>query len=160
MCVYAHADTPSCHGPTAALEPVCQNPPYSKGREVHWKTMDIAPEIFVCTLKNSFMPEVVLSYHRHLWCVNICNSLIPPHPATNHMEWLFRTWNSSPPQPGLYQPSPFKNLSPELSLFRVPRHTFLRFSEELPSTAATQIKGNSSVIQIFLIEDRSSLQIL
>lgn len=127
------------------------NSPLFWGERSSLRTMDIAPEIFVCTLK-FFVPEVVPSYHHYLWHVNICNSLIPPCPAKSPMEWYFRAWSSSFSQPGLYQVSPFKNLSPELWIFRVSRHTFLRFSEELPSNAATQIKGNSGVIQISLLK--------
>lgn len=136
------------------------NTPSFWGERSLLKTADMTPEIFVSMLKNNFVPKVVPSYHHHLWHVNICNSLIPPHPKTNHMELHFRAWSSSPSQAGLYQVFPLKNLSPELWFFGVPRHTFLGFSEELPSNAVMWIKGNSGVIQIFIIEDRSSLQIL
>lgn len=70
------------------------NSPLFWGERSSLRTMDIAPEIFVCTLK-FFVPKVVPSYHHYLWHVNICNSLIPPCPAKNPMEWCFRAWSSS-----------------------------------------------------------------
>lgn len=155
VCVYAHIS--SCHGPAAAVEPECQTPPYSEVSEIYWKQWALHQK-FLSACYKIFVPKVVKLYP--LTITTYDNSLISPNPATNPMEWCFRAWSSSPSQPRLYQVSSFKSLSPELRLFRVPRLTFLRFSEELPSNAATQIKGNSGVIQIFLIEDRSSLHIL